>query len=163
TVTRSDGGPTGWEAIIQMPNRAESYREFALELQDLQMAYTKESRPKLGSINSALFTIPPEDFQTGEVAPTSKLYADFLDNGITLSKTDAHYATVEKTSDDSKWVVKDPVNYAYGPNGREVAFYIVADVTDPKAPYKVFTPNLNTWSDPFFAINSPQKEPKKGP
>src|SRR4029077_10965403 len=25
------------------------------------------------------------------------------------------------------------------------------------------TPNLNTWSDPSFAINSPQKKPENGP
>ncbi len=37
--TRADGGPTSWQAIITNPNAASSYREFALEFQDFQLAY----------------------------------------------------------------------------------------------------------------------------
>ena len=37
--TRSDGGPTSWQAIIKTSNPSLSYREFALEFQDLQLAY----------------------------------------------------------------------------------------------------------------------------
>ena len=37
---RSDGGPTSWKAdIISGPNGANSFREFALEFQDFQLAY----------------------------------------------------------------------------------------------------------------------------
>jgi hypothetical protein len=37
---RSDGGPTSWEAIIKTnPNPSDSYREFALEYQDIALAY----------------------------------------------------------------------------------------------------------------------------
>lgn len=42
TVTfgsRSDGGPTSWQARIINSNSADSYREFMLEFQDLQLAY----------------------------------------------------------------------------------------------------------------------------
>jgi hypothetical protein len=38
-ATRSDGGPTSWQAIITTKNAADSYREFMLEFQDLQLAY----------------------------------------------------------------------------------------------------------------------------
>jgi hypothetical protein len=37
--TRSDGGPTSWQAIIKTSDPSLSYREFALEFQDLQLAY----------------------------------------------------------------------------------------------------------------------------
>jgi manganese oxidase len=43
TVTfgsRSDGGPTSWQARILTQNAADSYREFMVEYQDLQLAYT---------------------------------------------------------------------------------------------------------------------------
>lgn len=40
--TRSDGGPTSWQArILTGPSNADSYREFMLEFQDLQLAYCR--------------------------------------------------------------------------------------------------------------------------
>ena len=43
--TRPDGGPTSWEAIIETPgnDRKNTYREFALALQDFQFAYLSTS------------------------------------------------------------------------------------------------------------------------
>ncbi len=41
---RPDGGPTSWQASIIMPNPADSYREFMLEFQDLQLAYDAASK-----------------------------------------------------------------------------------------------------------------------
>lgn len=52
--TRDDGGPTSWQARILTTNPADSYREFMLEFQDLQLAYTQDStktpnaNPKIG-------------------------------------------------------------------------------------------------------------------
>jgi hypothetical protein len=37
--SRSDGGPTSWQARIITKDNADSYREFMLEFQDLQLAY----------------------------------------------------------------------------------------------------------------------------
>ncbi|MDT5063220.1 MAG: manganese oxidase [Acidobacteriota bacterium] len=37
--TRTDGGPTSWQARIITPNATDSYREFALEFQDFTLAY----------------------------------------------------------------------------------------------------------------------------
>ena len=43
---RRDGGPTSWQALIIYPDkdRKKSYREFALEFQDTQLGYFKESK-----------------------------------------------------------------------------------------------------------------------
>jgi hypothetical protein len=39
--TRDDGGPTSWQANIITKDKDDSYREFALEFQDFQLAYAK--------------------------------------------------------------------------------------------------------------------------
>jgi hypothetical protein len=41
---RPDGGPTSWKANIVTTTAADSYREFMLEFQDLQLAYAQGSR-----------------------------------------------------------------------------------------------------------------------
>jgi hypothetical protein len=43
---RPDGGPTSWTADVITSNPAQSYREFALEFQDLQLGYTDQSVPQ---------------------------------------------------------------------------------------------------------------------
>ena len=40
---RPDGGPTSWAADVITSNPTQSYREFAIEFQDLQLAYTDQS------------------------------------------------------------------------------------------------------------------------
>jgi hypothetical protein len=72
--TRSDGGPTSWQAIIKTsdPGNALSYREFALEFQDLQLAYAwatiastngprlqPSANPKVGWTDPAYAINPP--------------------------------------------------------------------------------------------------------
>lgn len=58
--TRRDGGPTSWQAIIITADPEDTHREYAIEFQDMQLAYTKDStvgpkgsnnlfRPKLTS------------------------------------------------------------------------------------------------------------------
>ncbi len=47
--TRLDGGPTSWHGYVVPKDTKESYREFMLEFQDLQLAYEKGSRPKPSS------------------------------------------------------------------------------------------------------------------
>ncbi len=41
-----DGGPTGWQANIITADKKDSYREFALEFQDRQLAYKANSKSK---------------------------------------------------------------------------------------------------------------------
>jgi manganese oxidase len=43
--TQTDGGPTSWQAIIKTANVSDSYREFMLEFQDLQLAYWQYTNP----------------------------------------------------------------------------------------------------------------------
>lgn len=43
--SRTDGGPTSWEARIITQNPADSYREFMLEFQDFQLAYQVNTLP----------------------------------------------------------------------------------------------------------------------
>jgi hypothetical protein len=47
--TRLDGGPTSWHGYIVPKDPRESYREFMLEFQDLQLAYNKGSRTEVSS------------------------------------------------------------------------------------------------------------------
>ena len=63
--TRTDGGPTSWQARIITQNASDSYREFMLEFQDLQLAYrstsiaTPSDNPKQGWIDTANAINPP--------------------------------------------------------------------------------------------------------
>jgi hypothetical protein len=41
--SRADGGPTSWQAMIVTANSEYSHREYAIEFQDMQLAYTADS------------------------------------------------------------------------------------------------------------------------
>ena len=62
--TRSDGGPTSWQARILTANPADSYREFMLEFQDLQLAYDQNNQaignpgPPPSLITTGIPTVP---------------------------------------------------------------------------------------------------------
>jgi manganese oxidase len=62
---RSDGGPTSWQARIITANPSDSYREFMLEFQDLQLAYRSDSKanpsdnPKIGWSDKTNAINPP--------------------------------------------------------------------------------------------------------
>jgi hypothetical protein len=47
--TRLDGGPTSWHGYVVPKDPAESYREFMLEFQDMQLAYARGSRTERSS------------------------------------------------------------------------------------------------------------------
>ncbi|HSE18237.1 MAG TPA: hypothetical protein VLB46_14365 [Pyrinomonadaceae bacterium] len=72
---RPDGGPTSWQANIITRNPADSYREFVLEFQDLQLAYAQGSRAlpdpaKDKGWRDASFAVNPTVFpEFGEVMP----------------------------------------------------------------------------------------------
>jgi hypothetical protein len=70
--SRSDGGPTSWQARIVTSDPTLSYREFALEFQDLQLAYSwativgtagpklqPSNNPKIGWTDPAYAINPP--------------------------------------------------------------------------------------------------------
>jgi len=67
-ATRSDGGPTSWQARIITDKPEDSYREFMLEFQDLQLAYwtnyppiktAPSANPKVGWIDPKNAINPP--------------------------------------------------------------------------------------------------------
>jgi hypothetical protein len=92
SARRTDGGPTSWQANIIEPDQSESYREFALEFQDLQLAYTAQSKPTVTSPTAPLFVQPDtataftQDVAalTGGKLPAN-LRAVFKENGVILS------------------------------------------------------------------------------
>ena len=95
--TRSDGGPTSWQARIITEKSQDSYREFILAFQDLQLAYTVVNalgpppRPQLISVGnigtqSINYSNEPIPFRIGsqsvfEQSPVSDLSFIF-DNSI---------------------------------------------------------------------------------
>lgn len=86
--TRSDGGPTSWQAVITTPNEADSYREFALEFQDFQLAY---KQPENGA--EPAFTPYPEKNRTVSYGNESLLNS--------ISSTTQTYTAAECNSSDS--------------------------------------------------------------
>ncbi|HET9621656.1 MAG TPA: hypothetical protein VFP84_09835 [Kofleriaceae bacterium] len=60
--TRDDGGPTSFQAYIQAPNQA-PYREFALEFQDVQLAY-QAGPPVVGNGTTAINAPGNNDFKS---------------------------------------------------------------------------------------------------
>ena len=82
--TRLDGGPTSWHGYVVPKDPKESYREFMLEFQDMQLAYAKGSRDDRSSLifdprktkdASAAFDLS----QTGKIN-AFQYYVDELNN-----------------------------------------------------------------------------------
>ena len=69
--SRSDGGPTSWEARIITSNTKDSYREFLLEFQDLQLAYAWAT---IGGTNPPK-TQPSADPKIGWIDPAYAINA----------------------------------------------------------------------------------------
>lgn len=104
--TRPDGGPTSWQANIITANPEDSYREFALEFQDLQLAYTRESRASAGRPAIQLFTMAQSlagQLDTGQV--TESVRTQYSSNGRTLS-VDAKRVDVVVAG--REWRITDP-------------------------------------------------------
>lgn len=85
---RIDGGPTSWQAIVKTPDLVNSYREFALEFQDMQLAYTAQSNftPGVPTTGAAFnFTLTPPALKPGLVTLTPDVVTAFNLNGIPLT------------------------------------------------------------------------------
>ena len=78
---RPDGGPTSWEGYIVTRDPHKSYREFAIEFQDTQLAYNKSSISVVGNAlfdpankgSSALFDVAQYGLVTQPSPPYSPL------------------------------------------------------------------------------------------
>jgi manganese oxidase len=171
---RGDGGPTSWAANIITANPAESYREFALEFQDLQEAYTATSITKPQAPTKVpLFTLggdnlPPGDKYATYILELQKgvmpagLVDNFQSNGITLSRNPNRTQVMPsaKCPTEAKytWCIQDP-QYL------ETTFGIqLSNAPDSTPVFSVFTPSMTgSWADPAHAIASNSTAPDISP
>ena len=178
TSKRSDGGPTDWQANIVTAHEADSYREFALEFGDFQLAYTRQSPapdertgdPPAVPSNPVFNICPPPSGtsqppcavagliqqlnQGGKVSRA--VAASFSSLGVTLTAN----ATV--TGLNGKWQITNPLNT--GANGQTVCtdpkvvcdtYTVTGSATSPLG-LQVATPNMPAgWSSPINALNPP--------
>ena len=92
---RPDGGPTSWKANIVTTNAPDSYREFMLEFQDLQLAYDQGSRSapdpaKDKGWRDATHAVNPTVFpEFGQVRP--RLVSTGNENPITGTQSVNYY------------------------------------------------------------------------
>jgi hypothetical protein len=100
--TREDGGPTSWQAIIVTADARTSHREYAIEFQDMHLAYTAESIPEVSNKlfmpktakNPDGIDNAPSAFYVGQASRSERLLAppfpknldDFVRNGLNAEK-----------------------------------------------------------------------------
>lgn len=158
-VNRSDGGPTGWEAIIEPQNLADSYREFAIEFQDLQLAYTKDSTKKLRDMKDLKpgEFANPITFSTPVPQPNTPVPPAMIDtlkqNGISLT-SQAKFVTLPPGMPGEIGILDDaPLSlYRYGAEDAKEPAFSLAQVNNGQALQLTFL-HGKTWSDGSFAIN----------
>jgi hypothetical protein len=100
--TRTDGGPTSWQAIIATPDPRHSYREFALITADSQLAWAPSRRTAAPASSPALFNAngrEAEGLARGVISPA--LRDRFARAGVSLS------ASAKVTPDARGWIVRD--------------------------------------------------------
>jgi hypothetical protein len=172
TTKRRDGGPTGWQANIITADPADSYREFALEFQDFQLAYTSNSSATPTTPTAALFNICPTPNNEpscqltdlinqlnrgGTVTPA--VSNAFAQNGVTLSPN----ATIVVQTPGSKWQLSNPYYIPAGgqpdcnsPSVRCDRYPIVNNTSTQLVGLQVsISPVVPGWSNPQFAVNPP--------
>jgi len=107
--TRFDGGPTSWNGYIVPEKESTSYREFALEFADSQLAYDKDSTIKPTSPYFDWFDltgIKPEDLKPGRLPDGNQLPSvrvQFAAQGLVLTP-DASVAVVEA---NKSWTITE--------------------------------------------------------
>ena len=141
TKKRHDGGPTSWQANIITADPADSYREFALEFQDLQLAYSSGSRATTAPPTSALFNVappPPLSPDTGKIP--EGLEQAFKQNGISLSPK----ATMAKPQPGSPCADKPGSKALITDTGGQDqgAAYCLAANTNPSIGLQVYALNM---------------------
>ena len=152
--TRDDGGPTSWTGFVVPADPAQSYREFALEFQDMQLAYDGQSTPKETVPESPLFNMPTGyaiDLDAGRVTPAIR--DQFKLAGIILP----YDTKVEKKPQGQEWTVTanltaDPKT----PSEKEV--YPIKKETLGKNNTALFVGAPSTrpgWSDSLHALAPP--------
>jgi hypothetical protein len=185
--SRGDGGPTSWQAIIAMPATYNctpssglplgyAYREFALEFQDLALAYTNQS-PSTPS--NALFQSVPLFTTAGTYGPftnaknqtvPSGLATELCNNGINISSSTSistcstltTQATINPNPPSgpaapSTWYIWAPIpaNSGSAPAGYHVYTLVPTSISTTNASaLQVLTPGIQPgWVDTLNAIN----------
>jgi hypothetical protein len=196
-TARSDGGPTSWQAKIVVYNNvynncdtkipgpvADSYREFALEFQDLQLAYlpTSPAVPTADIEKDAPLFCTKSNYSSqlvsGKPVPAG-LATELCSNGITLRR-DARasntctYSTADTANSvvcaaGKDWEIRDPFGNAQatcvGNSGQWDKYLVKASSKSCGTKFfqAVFTPDLPAgWADPQSAINAPNNAPNSG-
>lgn len=166
TSGRTDGGPTSWQANIVAKNPQESYREFALEFQDLQLAYlaTSSAQPHLplttGGSDAPLFAKTFLDqkafdadvarLKAGTVPPS--LNRVFGNNGIVMSNSAKAAACSSKYP--FTWCLTD---------GNFPGYTLGLNQDPSHLTFTAFTPDLPPgWANPASALGPPAPDPFPG-
>ena len=186
--TRSDGGPTSWQGYIVSGNQDDyavnSYREFALEFQDSQLAYLATSpltpsntafdprllQPK-GARASAVFdTTQAARFVNETTANINKAiqgYADALEGGKVPDDFNQIFpemgirlskqAQVKTVTSKTMWTISEPDDAKDGNRGENyIVGFTAASGSNAKDSLKVYTPDITPgWSSPSSAIGPP--------
>jgi hypothetical protein len=160
--SRSDGGPTSWEANIITVDRDQSYREFAFEFQDMQLAYLPGSTVTLRTPSQ--FPTPVSLFPLSAAAKAeinnivgggdlgapippdsdNAIRSNLASQGIVLS----HDAILASGASPYPYQIVDPK--AKTPDAFDTIYPIDSN-------FNLYTPNMNPgWADPTFAVGSPK-------
>jgi manganese oxidase len=150
---RHDGGPTSWQANIVTANPADSYREFAIEFGDFQLAYGPGSPSQPGKPANALFTAAFPALQSGAVP--ADVASIFASNGVVFANDQTK---LEKSKTPGEWLL------TYRPAKKVEEHYRLAPppattpplATTPTTPttYAVYPLELpHSWAAPIYVIN----------
>jgi hypothetical protein len=112
--TRFDGGPTSWEGYIVPANPGASYREFALEFQDTQLAYLGNSTMSQAVPQTAVFgmdraTVQPLLPAMGSAKVADQVRTLFADHGISLSADAEATSLPTPATEDKQWRITNPL------------------------------------------------------
>jgi plastocyanin len=165
---RRDGGPTSWEGYIFTKNPGKSYREFAIEFQDTQLAYGNASRsrvdnsmfdPDKSSTASGLFNVlqypqvKPENINQFRTDLDAKKIPDAFVNtifpamGLPLTGKE----TVTVNTAQQSWTFQVPETSSLNAG----AIYQLRSPASTNSIF-VYTPGITPgWSDPPNALNAP--------
>jgi plastocyanin len=163
---RRDGGPTSWDGYVVTADADKSYREFAIEFQDTQLAYGNASRSVVSSADldparskapSALFDVAqypgmgPNQISVfmkqldKQVLPPVFVSQIFPAMGISLTGREA----VTKLPGGAGWTIQVPKDSAVNAG----ATYTLQTKNQDNS-LVVYTPQIPPgWADPLNALN----------
>ncbi len=165
---RRDGGPTSWQGYVVTRDPDKSYREFAIEFQDTQLAYGNASRsvvsnapfdPSRTKTASALFDVTQYPGVSPSQVPAFERQLDqgtippvfisqvFPAMGVALTGNEE----VTKVQEGQRWRIQVPKDAALNAG----ATYELQSRNNDSSLF-VYTPGIPPgWADPLNALNAP--------